>query len=110
MDASSSELKIGKRASVPKHGKSPENRLWSRWKRGDGKTKERDETSINPDAALDVVAVCGTEARVYSDAKHGRRLLIVRQFSNHGQALSFADEYEEYQRRPVQVQRIQRAA
>jgi hypothetical protein len=87
----------GKRATVPKHGKSPENRLWSKTKRGDGKQKERD--GINPDGSLDVACVCGNEVRTYGEVKFGRRLKSVLQFSHRGAAIQYAHEYEEAQRK-----------
>ena len=45
-----------------------------------------------------VVAVCGSEARVYGpiDAKTSRReFLYQRDFPHHGAALLFAQEYED---------------
>lgn len=104
MDASSSgELKIGKRATVPKHNKKPENRLWTATRRGDGKRKEREDGGMNPDAAIDVATVCDNEVRTYRDAKSGRGLVSVIAFAHRGAALMYAHEYEECQRRPKRV-------
>ena len=49
-----------------------------------------------PTEKIEVVAVCGSEARVYGDIRGNqpRRLLQVVRFGNRGQALNFADEYE----------------
>lgn len=104
MDASSMDQgNRGKRASEPKHGKKPENRLWSKFKRGDGKVKERDE--INPDAAIDVAVVCGNVVHTYRDKKHGRGLISIHNFAHRGAALMWAHEYEEFQRRPISTER-----
>lgn len=97
-------MNVGERATDPKHTKKPENRLWSRTRRGDGKVKERD--SMNPDGAIDVATVCGNEVRTYTDVKRGRRLIGIHTFSHRGAALVWAHEYEDIQRRPVTVKRV----
>jgi hypothetical protein len=110
MDASTAvEAGKGKRATVPKHGKKLENRLWSKWKRGDGKQKERDQ-GMNPDAAIEVATVCDNVVRTYTEAKAGRRLKSVLTFPHRGAAVVYADEYEEVQRRPVAVKRVRHQA
>jgi hypothetical protein len=99
----------GKRATVPKHNKNPANRLWTKWKRGDGKQKERDG-GMNPDGAIDVATVCGSQVRTYREVKHGRVLSGIRDFSHRGAALVWAHEFEDFQRRPVAVVRVKRSA
>lgn len=99
MDASSSEISKGKRATVPKHGKKPENRLWSRTRRGYGVKESEGDGTINPDASIMVAAVCGSEVRIYEKSKRVRKLSNVIDFANHGQAAIFATEHDEAGRR-----------
>lgn len=57
---------------------------------------------INPDDNINVACVIGREVRLYGDLEKGqirRRLYDVRQFTNHGNALLFAAEFEEKQRK-----------
>jgi len=56
------------------------------------------------DDKIKVVAVCGNEARIYSTLKTGRKLLSVRQFAHKGNAILFAQEFEDNQRRKVAVE------
>ncbi len=91
-------MHIGKRASEPKHGKKDENRLWSKYRRGDGVKTEEGGGRINPDGAIEIAAVCGAELRTYAKVKHGRHLMNVRQFAHHGAAVLYATEFEESQR------------
>jgi hypothetical protein len=100
MDASTAtEIKQGKRASVPKHGKKPENRLWSKWRRGHGTKTDDNDGTINPDATIRVAAVCGEEVLIYDKSKRVRRLSTTYQLANHGAAVLFAAEWDEAERR-----------
>lgn len=83
--------------TVPKHGKKLENRLWSKDHRGDGKRPTRDG-GINPDGAIEVAAVCGSEVRVFASVKQGRALLSVRTFAHRGAALLWAHEHDQRER------------
>lgn len=53
-----------------------------------------------PDAKIQVVAVCGNEARIYSAVSLGRRFFVRKEtFPNPGAAKLFAQEYEDEQRK-----------
>lgn len=57
-----------------------------------------------PDDKINVAAVCGTQVRIYDTPNPYtgvRRFLWKKEFANHGQALQFADEYEQGQRGTV---------
>lgn len=50
-------------------------------------------------SAIRIAAVCGNEVSIFDKIVGDRRkLLRVRKFSNHGQALNFADQFEETQK------------
>ena len=57
---------------------------------------------MNTDSNIRVVAVCGSEARIYgiagSNPNIRRPLINIRQFSNRGQALDFASDFEAKER------------
>ena len=57
--------------------------------------------SMNPDANIQVAIVCGNEVRIYSELAEGydrRQLKWVREFSSHGAAVLYAQEFEDAER------------
>jgi hypothetical protein len=99
LSADREALARGKRATTPKHGKKPENRLYSAFRRGNPSKGGDGEIVINPDASIAVVAVCGNEAITYSKGKKVRSPQGRVRFDNHGQAVQFAIERDAMERR-----------
>lgn len=94
------EMTKGKRATVPKHGKKPENRLWSTFRRGHGAKKDDSDGTINPDASIRVAAVCGSDVLLFAKSRNGvRRLEQTTEYGSHGEAMQVAAEHDEGARR-----------
>lgn len=93
----SSMKQKGPAKTTPKHGKNPERRLYSTWRRGIPKNDQADG-GINPDGTIDVAAVCGSTARIYSSVKEGRKFRYSIEFASHGGAALFAVEHDAAER------------
>lgn len=97
MDASTTPE--SKRATTPKHGKKPENRLYSKWRRGMANSQREGDGGMNPDASIRVAIVCGDEVRVYEKTKGApRRLYGSYSFASHGAARLWAEEHDAMER------------
>jgi hypothetical protein len=95
----SDSVKNPRPAGAAKHGKRHEMRLYSTSRRGAREQREQ-VGGINPDANINVAAVCGCEARVYDDVNTNgtRPLRYVTSFETHGAALQWAHEFEAAER------------
>ena len=60
-----------------------------------------------PDSNIRVAAVCGREVRIYGEVTVGRRFFIRKEeFSTHGAARLFAQEYEDRERQSRGTARV----
>jgi hypothetical protein len=86
----------GPSQTVPKHGKSNENRLYNRWRRGPGRRKDDGSSNINPDGNIRVMAVCGSQAALFDHVRHSvrRRVSSWNEYGSHGQAVQIAMDHD----------------